>query len=167
MATPKQYNGPLGDLYQQKGENTTVINATGRTVNCTASTKTVSESESGATFLCNRAGGIAFTLPAIQPGLKYRFFVLTTFTGTATITAASGDLLAGNLLMVDTDTSNTTTGYRPDISDDLIITLNGGTTGGLVGTDITIEAVGKFGIDGRWIVSGVNNHNSNVATPFS
>lgn len=168
MTGPLQLNGPLGQLYQTVGENTTVIQNTRRVINLTAATRTVAASESGALFLFNKADGIAVTLPAIAPGLTYEFFFQTAAAGgSTTITAASGDLLLGTLLMNDTDSSNAVTGARPDGSDDLIMTFNGGTQGGLIGTHIKIEAVGKFGIDGRWVVSGISHHSSNVATPFS
>ncbi len=168
MAVPKQLDGPLGGLYLQKGESTTLIEETTRVVNLTGATKTVDASESGCLFLFNKADGIAVTLPAIAPGLKFRFLFQTAASGgSTTITAATGDLLIGGLFMVDTDSSNAVTHVAPDVSDDLIMTFNGGTQGGLVGTYVEIEAIGKFGIDGRWLVTGLSRHTSNVATPFS
>ena len=165
MSAIKRLNGPLGGFYGQKGESTTLIEETTRVINVTSATYTITEAEAGALFLCNRAGGIAFTLPAIAPGLKYRFLVQTTFTGSGTITAAAGDLLIGGVTMVSA--SNVCTGYWADNSDDLILTMNGTTTGGLFGSYIEVEAVGKFGIDGRWVVTGFNKHSDSVATPFS
>lgn len=133
----------------------------------TGATDTWTIEDSGTLFLLNRAAGIAITPPTLASAYEVGFwceaFVQTTFTGNFTFTAAAADLLLGNLLMVDTDTGDAVVSLSPDGSDDLIVTLNGTTTGGLVNSRLRFEAVSTS----RWLVSGVSRHSSNVATPFS
>jgi len=134
-----------------------------RVADATAATLAPVAADSGTMYQMDRAGGIAVTLPAAVAGLSFGFTVRTTFTSNATITAASGDLLIGGLFSIDTDSSNAVAYFPADGSDDLIITLNGTTTGGLVRTHIHLFAVD----DDRWLVEGVNFGSGVVATPFS
>ena len=134
--------------------------------NITSATSVWTVEQSGTTFLLNRAAGIAVTLPAIgadDVGTWFRAFVQTTLTGDGTFTAATGDLLLGTMAMVDTDTGNTTVTLSPDGTDDLILTWNGTTTGGLIGSWAMFEAISAT----AWLVTGFSRHSSNVATPFS
>jgi len=135
-------------------------------VNVTGATLVLTADDSGTLYRLNRAAGIAVTLPAIgadDVGIRYRFFVQTTFTGDLTITAATADLLLGAVAMVDTDTGNATVTLSPDGTDDLILTCGGVTTGGLVHSVFDFEAISIAG----WLITGVNRHSGNVATPFS
>lgn len=135
-------------------------------VDATEATLVLTEATSGTLYTLNRAGGIDVTLPALAAadvGTHYTFFCGTTVTDDYIITAAAGDLLYGTIAMVDTDTSNTTVTYSPDGTDDLIITLNGDTTGGLIGSWVEVIAITATG----WFVRGFSRHSGNVATPFS
>lgn len=132
----------------------------------TAATKTLTPADSGTIYYLNKADGIAITLPAISGGenLVYEFQVDTAISGgNVTITAQSGDLLDGSVENIDTDTSNAHAYYAPDGSDDLIMTMNGTTKGGAVGTHCRFASTpgGKWWVTGRMIASGT------VATPFS
>lgn len=134
----------------------------------TGATDTWTTDDSGTLFLLNKADGIDITLPSLTAddvGTWYEVFVQTALTSdTITITAQSGDLLAGKVLNYDTDTSNATAWYAPDGSDDLIITLNQTTTGGGVGGDhLRLVATSAT----QWLVTGVVYATGVVATPFS
>lgn len=65
--------------------------------------------------------------------------------------------------MMDFDTANTGTYFTPDESNDLIITMNGSTTGGKKGTVITVTAITATG----WFVEGLVFGDGTLATPFS
>jgi hypothetical protein len=65
--------------------------------------------------------------------------------------------------MVDTDTTFTHSLQSPDGTDDLIITMNGTTTGGLVPSRLSIYGVSAT----NWLVAGELYHSGDVATPFS
>ena len=80
------------------------------------------------------------------------------------ITAASGDLLVGNVFNTKaTDAVANRVYFAADGSDDLILTLNGTTTGGLIGSEVFLQ-VNK---DGYWNVSGQLNASGSQATPFT
>jgi hypothetical protein len=121
--------------------------------------------DSGKTVVLDRAAGVAVTLPIADPGLRFKFFVKTSAaTGSYVITAGkTSDLYIGSVTMVDTDTSDTHTDQVPDVSDDDALTLNGSTTGGLIGSWLELECYTL----NRWFVRGVSRHTGNVATPFS
>ena len=80
------------------------------------------------------------------------------------VTAASGDLLVGNAFLTKaTDAVANRVYFAADGSDDLILTLNGTTTGGLIGS----QAVMQVNKDGYWLVLADLNGSGTLATPFS
>ena len=118
----------------------------------------------GTEYLVNDANGGAMTLPGAALGKRVIINIGTKITsGTITITAESGDLLKGFAFLEATDAANNKTMFQPDGSDDLIITLNGSTTGGLVGDKI--ECVGISATE--WRVRATLQHTGSAATPFS
>lgn len=126
--------------------------------------------QSGRVILVDDAAGLDFTLPAIsasEVGVTFTFLVTTTITSNSfRVTAASGDLLRGGIAMFDFDAAYTAPQgayYTPDESNDLIMTMNGGTTGGKKGTKITFTAITATG----WFVDGLAFGDGVLATPFS
>jgi hypothetical protein len=119
----------------------------------------------GKEYGLNKAAGIAVTLPASTPGARISFFNVADVTSNNhVITAATGDLLKGYAFIRDEAdaAANDFLYFAPDGSDDLVITLNGGTTGGLIGD--RIELIGTpSGWNVRCILSGAGT----LATPFS
>ena len=80
------------------------------------------------------------------------------------VTAASGDLLVGNAFITKaTDAVANRVYFAADGSDDLILTLNGTTTGGLIGS----QAVMQVNKDGYWLVLADLNASGSMVTPFS
>lgn len=126
---------------------------------------TLTSAYSGYTFLLDKADGLAFTLPTEAVGMKFRFVVTTAVTSNAySITsAATADLHVGGLVSIDTDTGDAVAFWKPDASNDDALSMNGSTTGGLVGTDITFECFAA----NRWHVTGVVFGSGEVATPFA
>jgi len=136
----------------------------------TGATDTWTAEDSNTTFALSRATGIDITLPTITAdnvGARLRARIVTTTTDAYTFTAAATQLLLGTIEMVDTDTSNATITYAPDGSDDLIVTLNGTTTGGLVSSWVEFEAIYRTSTLFGWWVNGISRHSGDVATPFS
>jgi hypothetical protein len=142
---------------------TGIVTGPRKIVSVTAASHDLEATDSGALIVLNRAAGIAITLPTAANGLWFDFVVDTTLTGNGTITAEAGDLLTGTVTMVDTDTTFTHSLASPDGTDDLIITMNGTTTGGLVPSHLSLYCVSAT----NWVVKGELYHSSNVATPFS
>lgn len=129
----------------------------------------ITAAQSGSIFAFNRAAGVAVTLPAIAAadvGLTYLFFFETTATGDHTITAAAADLLKGGVFIFDFDAAYTApqgVHHRADGSDDLIITMNGTTKGGKVGSWVELTALSAT----SWGVRGVLAGDGTIVTPFS
>ena len=94
-------------------------------------------------------------------GTTYKFFVETTASALSIKTDGT-DKFVGSLLMVDTDSSGATTGYAPAASND-VINLDGSTTGGIAGTQITVTVLAA----NKYMVSGVLLGSGSVATPFA
>jgi hypothetical protein len=130
--------------------------------------------DSGKSYLLDDAAGLDFTLPAIaagQVGVHYRFYVVTTLTSNSyRFTAQAADLLMGNVLIVDKDAATGDTNalisvFRPDQSDDLVLTIGGSadTSGRLTGGWFEIEAISLT----RWFVKGILIGDGSLVTVFA
>lgn len=128
-------------------------------------TRTVTEDESGSTFLFNRAAGIVYTLPLAKPGLVYDFVITTTITSNAAkvITGAGTELLIGGYTNVDTDTSNAVAAFTANGSTHVSVSMNGTTTGGILGTKLRFTCLSAT----RWFVEGIVQGSGVVATAFA
>lgn len=135
-----------------------LISGSGATVTLTAA-------QSGSIALFDRAAGIVFTLPSPAVGLYYDFLILTSITSNAAkvITNTGTVLLVGSLINIDTDTSNAVAAWTADNSTHLSVSMNGTTTGGLVGSLMRFTCISTT----RWLVSGTIQGSGTVATPFA
>jgi hypothetical protein len=129
--------------------------------NVTAATLAVTEWEhAGKTITLNLATGQAVTLPAATgSGDCYSFFIGTTVTSDTTIKVANAnDTMAGQAIIDGTTSTMFQTGATSDT-----ITLNGSTTGGLLGTFVELQDVEA----NVWYVKVLGNGSGGEATPFS
>ena len=108
----------------------------------------------------------AIVLPEITAalhGVEYKFIMANDAGGSITITATDqvGDFYQGTLAVHSVDADD---GFAANGSSNNIITMNAGTTGGLLGSEVNLRAAYLTG----WIVWG-NVFGTNVtgATPFS
>ena len=95
-----------GNLAQTAGVNNLITDVE----NITAATKTLTAADTGTTYLLNRAGGIVITLPTAAAGLKFKFIIGTTFTGTFSIDGASANDIftaASTIIISDKDAPGT------------------------------------------------------------
>jgi hypothetical protein len=102
--------------------------------------KTLLKSDMNRIYVLNNAAAFAVNLPAISnadAGLWAEFWIQTTVVNMAYFAA--------------------------DESNDLTITQNGTTTGGLIGSKVRVQANNN----GYWTVSGIVLGSSTLATPFS
>jgi len=146
--------------------STLSVPAPGVYTSTTDATKTLTESDSGKLVYLNKATGVIITLPAAKVGLSYDFLVGTSVTSNnyKIITASTTEFMKGQLISIDTDTSNVLaydqigngTTHRA-------VTMNGTTTGGLIYTRFTVWAVSTT----LWAVEGRNYGSGTVATPFA
>lgn len=144
-----------------------IADSSGRIVNATASTLTVTEAlHNGKTIVLDRAGGIAVTLPAASAGLKFRFVVKTTFTGAASIKSVAGaDIMIGHAQMGN-DSDNATVLFQAlaaSTYDTIDLLGTGNSTGGLAGQVITIEGLAA----NLWYVEIIGDAAGTEATPFA
>lgn len=135
-------------------------------VSLTAS-RTITQDDHLKTFILNAAAGLTITLsPALGNGLRFRVIVGTTITSNSYIiqVANTTDTIAGIINILDND-SNAQTAYSGTGTDDTI-TLNGTTTGGVIGDWLEfcdITAAGKWAVIGNLLCPA----GSNVADVFS
>lgn len=136
-----------------------------RNVLASSGNTTMTTAMSGSVMLIDGAS-TDYALPAIgsgDVGVYFDFYSTIISTGTQTITAQAADLLTGSITIADVGAAGTDN-FSPDVTDDLVITLNGTTTGGVaVGSWCTITAISAT----RWFVNGVFNGSGTLATPFS
>jgi acetolactate synthase regulatory subunit len=108
----------------------------------------------------NRAGGFVTTLPAATgSGDIYKFYVQTTVTADMTIAALTTDIIQGAIIVGTAATAGTMAATAT--SDKL--TMNGSTTGGLLGSYVEFTDV----VSGTWVVRGALVSTGAAATPFS
>lgn len=134
-------------------------------INDLGATRTLSVDETGSTVVFNRAAGIVVTLPLAVPGLHYEFVTSTSVTSNAykVITGAATEILIGGILSNDSDTGGAVVAFDSNGSTHIAVSMNGTTTGGLIGTRIRFTCLSTT----RWIVEGVNVGSGTVATPFA
>lgn len=166
-----KFFGQLRPTYDNVGGNIAKDAVGRRHIMLQAATRTLLPEEHGALFLADRAGGIAITLPTAPPfGTRYEFLQLTSQSGgNFVVTAGSAtELYIGAVEMMDSDSSNVSVTYTPDYVNDIIITLNGTTQGGLRHGNLIFEYVPRaINTVGAWWVQGVVVGSGAVQTPFS
>lgn len=133
----------------------------------TAATKTITQADTGTLYILDRAAGIAMTVPSDpNDATWYEFEVKTDVTSNAysiTLTNGSGtELLAGFLFGKKASTADER--FLPDLTNDVVISMSGTTTGGLRGTSFRM-VYDKPNV--RWYVSGQFYGSGTLATPFS
>jgi len=130
-------------------------------------TRTLSEDESGSIVLFDKVDGIVVTLPVDAPiGTTFDFVCSATLTSNVYkfITGAAAELLVGQILGCDTDTSNTTIVWPGLVGSSYIaVSMNKTTTGGIKGDSFTVTKLNST----TWLCNGHTNNNGTVATPFS
>ena len=140
------------------------ISGSGSLVSVTADVTLTSASNAGRTMVLDVASGATVTLPAASgTGNVYKFFVKTTVTSNSyKIQVANADDTMSGLAIVSNDASGTADIFATTATSDTI-TMNGTTTGGILGATVEIQDVAsnKFSVITRSDASGTE------ATPFS
>ena len=151
-----------GDLILNNGSAQRVIRGGGNVVNATASTLTATaDLHAGKIVTLNRAAGIVVSLPAATgTGNVYKFFVGTTVTSNAyRINALTTDIIQGGV-SVSTDAAGVSILAIPTAD---YITMNGSTTGGLIGSWVELTDVAA----GVWLCGGFLVSSGAESTPFA
>ena len=126
-------------------------------------THTVTSWLTQALYKIDKADGTVITLPdATGTGFAFKFIVGVDMTADAVIqVASSSDIMAG-MALAAADTDSTVNGWETAADTDTI-TLDGSTTGGLVGDVIMLTDIGE----GLWHVDARLRQTGTEATPFS
>lgn len=135
-----------------------------RSVLASSGNTTMTSAMSGSIMLIDGAG-TDYTLPAIGAGdVGMEFWFVTTVTSTdATITAGAADLLTGGVICMSTGAGIENDAFSPDVTDDLVITMNGTTQGGIIGSTWHLVAISAT----RWYCDGTTIGSGTLITPFS
>ena len=140
------------------------ISGSNSLVSITADATLTAASHAGRTMVLSVASGATLTLPAASgTGNIYKFFVATTITSNNYIVqvANANDTMAG-VAIVANDGGGTASIFETAADSDTI-TLNGTTTGGILGGVVEIQdvATNVFSVVSRGAATG------SEATPFS
>lgn len=138
-----------------------------RVISVNSATNTLNENQSGSVVLFDRAAGTIHTLPAAcLPGTYFDFYVSVTCTSNAhkIITGAGTELMVGQILNCDTDTSDAVAIWKSLVAtSNIAVSMNGTTKGGVKGDWIRVTKLDST----TWGVHGQINGNGTVATPFA
>lgn len=131
----------------------------------TGATRTLTAAESGAVVYLDKADGVTITLPAWAAGLMFRFFVVTSVTSNAykLSTATQGTEFFDGTYSSLQDAAVASAVFTGDGSTHDNFSMNGSTTGGLVGTELMVVATSS----NKWTVSGQVRGSGTEATSFA
>jgi hypothetical protein len=137
------------------GQHTQVINEA-------SATRILTLREAGSTCCFDLAAGVVYTLPAPQPGMQFEFFSTVTITSNSAkiITNAATVFLLGEVFTYTTATASGA-GFAFNGSTHVACTMNGTTTGGIIGTWIKVKALSAT----QWLINGNIVGSGTIATP--
>jgi len=143
----------------QTGSKSRVIRHT------TGATRTLTAADSGTTVFLDKADGVVVTLPATAVGLHFRFVVVTSVTSNAykvSTSVQNTEFMDGTINSLQ-DAAVASAVFSGDGSTHDNFSMNGTTTGGLVGTDVTFTCTAA----NKWTVYGNVRASGTEATPFA
>ena len=150
------YGAPAGSF--QSGAHRQVIDGVG-------ATRTLLAEESGALCLFDRAAGNTYTLPVPAVGMQFEFSttVLVTSNAAKFITDAATTFLVGSVMGGSLTVADSGDVFQADGTTIVAVSMNGSTTGGLVGGSIKVTAISAT----QWVVEGDFVGSGTLATPFA
>lgn len=131
----------------------------------TGATRTLTAAESGATVYLDKADGVVITMPATAVGLSYDFVVVTSVTSNAykLSSAVQGTEFFDGTYNSFQDAAVASAVFTGDGSTHDNFSMNGTTTGGLVGTQFNVTCTAA----NKWTVSGFVRASGTEATSFA
>lgn len=138
-----------------------IVQAGQNVISGSGATRTLNANESGSVCLFDRAAGIIFTLPTAKVGTYYDFHVTTSITSNNAkiITAVGTELVIGGISL----NAAALAVFSGNGSTHLAVTMNGTTTGGLLGTKLRFTCLSST----RWMVEGTALGSGTGVTPFA
>lgn len=154
----------LGGITATMDEINRAADVSGRIVNASAATLTVTEAtHEGKIITLDRAAGVTVTLPAATgSGAKYTFITKTTVTSNNNIIQVTGDDTMKGVAWMAADGGDSVVAFETAADSDTI-TMNGSTKGGIVGSRIELI---DYAAD-TWNVQCFLQGTGSEATPFS
>ena len=127
-------------------------------------TQTLAATQSGAMVLWNAAAGFTITLPAPVIGTQFMLAVLTSVTSSnhKVITDASTTYLVGGVSIGEV-AATTAPMFAANGTSIRSVTMNGTTTGGLIGTYMEVTCINST----QWLIQGQILGSGTLATPFA
>ncbi len=122
-------------------------------------TRTLTAKESGALCLLD-AAAVAYTLPAPVAGMVFEFQTTVTASA-ATIQTNSADVFVQGVILGASIATATVGGFALNGTSHVGVTMNGTTTGGIVGTHLKFTALSST----VWAIEGVTIGSGTLATP--
>ena len=142
-----------------------VVQSTMTPVASTGATVAITAAQSGDVFLLDRASGVAYTLPTAVAGLNYTFVCTVAVTSNSDVIATFNtgtQFIMGGLNLVVSN-SATSKAFFANGTSHSTITMNGTTTGGIIGTQITCIALSTS----VWYINGDVGASGTLTTPIS
>lgn len=135
-----------------------------QTVSTYTTTQALTAAQSGSVILWNAAAGFTITLPAPVVGVQFLLAVLTSVTSSnhKVITDASTTFLVGGLALGEV-AATTAPLFPANGSTIRSVTMNGTTTGGLIGTYMELTCINST----QWLIQGQVLGSGSLATPFA
>ena len=135
-----------------------------REVIAVGSAKTLVPADSGALCLLDTAAGSALVLPAPVAGMEFDVAVSVSVTSNShSITTDGAATFLGGGIQQMIDTTAVSEGQFGDPTSDVTITMNGTTTGGLIGTTLRFTAISST----VWNVTGLVASSGTLSTPYA
>jgi len=131
----------------------------------TGATRTLTAAQNGTTVLLAKADGVIITLPAAVVGRRFKFVVLTSVTSNAykLSTATQGTEFFDGSYNSFQDAAVASTVFTGDGATHDNLSMNGTTTGGLLGTVLWVECFAT----NLWTVTGWNRGSGAEVTSFA
>lgn len=146
------------------GSTVTFTGGTVGVITAYTTTATLTAGQTGSVILWNAAAGFTINLPAPVVGLTFEFAVQTSVTSSnhKVITNSASVFLLGGVLMSEASGSTNLIGLA-DGSASRAVTMNGTTTGGLIGTAFSITCITAT----QWLLEGIVAGSGSLATPIA
>lgn len=131
-------------------------------INEAASTRTLLAREAGSRSCFDLAAGVVYTLPAPVQGMQFEFYSTVTITSNSAkiITNAATVFLLGEVFTYTTATASGA-GFAFNGTTHVACTMNGTTTGGIIGTKVIVTALSST----QWMIEGLIVGSGTIATP--
>lgn len=125
-------------------------------------TRTLTSKEAGSMSLFDAAAGVVYTLPTPVAGAEFEFFQTVTTTSNAAkiITNLATEFILGEVFTYTTATASGA-GFAFDGTTHRAISMNGTTTGGVIGTWVRLRALSTT----VWAITGLVVGSGTIATP--